>query len=97
MQVEEKSIPVREDVRAACEMLGLDPLQVACEGRFAVFLAGGRSRAGAGDSARASGRRRRVPDRRSHRAASARVLLQSAIGAQRILDMPAGEQLPRIC
>ncbi|HQJ49989.1 MAG TPA: hydrogenase expression/formation protein HypE, partial [Verrucomicrobiota bacterium] len=38
LQVEEKLIPVREDVRAACEILGLDPLQVACEGRFAVFV-----------------------------------------------------------
>ena len=35
LHVEEKLIPVREDVRAACEILGLDPLQVACEGRFA--------------------------------------------------------------
>ena len=38
LHVEEKLIPVREDVRAACEILGLDPLQVACEGRFAAFL-----------------------------------------------------------
>src|SRR5208282_5889161 len=37
--VEEKSVPVREDVHAACEMLGLDPLHVACEGRFAAFIA----------------------------------------------------------
>ena len=38
LHVEEKLIPVREDVRAACEILGLDPLQVACEGRFAAFV-----------------------------------------------------------
>src|SRR5664279_1287637 len=38
IHVEEKLIPVREDVRAACEVLGLDPFQVACEGRFAAFL-----------------------------------------------------------
>ena len=36
--IEEKSVPVREDVHAACEMLGLDPLHVACEGRFAAFI-----------------------------------------------------------
>ena len=38
IHIEEKLIPVREDVRAACEILGLDPLQVACEGRFAAFV-----------------------------------------------------------
>ena len=37
--VEEKHIPVREDVNAACEMLGLDPLLVANEGRFVAFVA----------------------------------------------------------
>ena len=38
VRVEEALVPVREDVRAACEILGLDPLQVACEGRFAAFV-----------------------------------------------------------
>ena len=37
--IEEKSVPVREDVHAACEMLGLDPLHVAYEGRFVAFVA----------------------------------------------------------
>src|SRR5579859_8120779 len=38
IQIEEKLVPVREDVHAACEILGLDPFQVACEGRFAAFV-----------------------------------------------------------
>ena len=95
--VEEKSVPVREDVHAACEMLGLDPLHVACEGRFVAFIA-------AKDVERA------LQIMRGHAvgAASAMigqvtesstplVTLKSAIGANRILDMPSGEQLPRIC
>jgi len=95
--VEEKRIPVRGDVRAACEILGLDPYQVACEGRFAAFipardadraLAIMREQAG-GEGACAIGR---VTGERP-----ARVLLQGAIGARRILDMASGEQLPRIC
>jgi hydrogenase expression/formation protein HypE len=93
--VEEKSVPVREDVHAACEMLGLDPLHVACEGRFAAFIA-------ANDVERA------LQILRGHDVGAAvigqvvessapLVTLKSAIGANRILDMPSGEQLPRIC
>lgn len=95
--VEEKLIPVREDVHAACEMLGLDPLHVANEGRFVAFIA-------EKDAGRALDLMRKhevssgssiigkVTDR-----TSPLVVLKSAIGAIRILDMPSGEQLPRIC
>jgi hydrogenase expression/formation protein HypE len=95
--VEEKLIPVREDVRSACEILGLDPFQVACEGRFAIYLP--ESEAGraleilrAHPSGAGACRIGGVTDQRS-----SRVLLKSTIGAQRILDMSSGEQLPRIC
>ncbi len=95
--VDEKLIPVREDVHAACEMLGLDPLHVACEGRFVMFVA-------VKDAERA------LQIMRGHELGVAAALigkvgehssplvtLKSAIGASRILDMPSGEQLPRIC
>jgi hydrogenase expression/formation protein HypE len=97
LYVEEKLIPVREDVRAACEFLGLDPFQVACEGRFAAFipereveraLAIMRSHPDCAGACRIG----RVSEQRA-----AKVLLKSTIGAQRILDMSSGEQLPRIC
>ncbi len=95
--VEEKSIPVREDVHAACEMLGLDPLHVANEGRFVAFVA-------ENDSARAVEilRRHAVSANAAvigkvAEKSTALVTLKSAIGASRILDMPSGEQLPRIC
>jgi hydrogenase expression/formation protein HypE len=95
--VEQKAIPVREDVHAACEMLGLDPLHVANEGRFVAFVA-------AKDAERAKQILRdhevsagsaiigKVVEK-----AAPLVTLRSAIGASRILDMPSGEQLPRIC
>jgi hydrogenase expression/formation protein HypE len=95
--VEQKSIPVREDVHAACEMLGLDPLLVANEGRFVAFVA-------AKDADRA------VQIMRSHEVAAGTtrigsvgeksaplVLVKSELGVSRILDLPSGEQLPRIC
>ena len=95
--VEEKLIPVREEVHAACELLGLDPLHVANEGRFAAFI-------NEKDSARALEILRRhavsanagVIGRVVEKSAPL-VTLKSAIGASRILDMPSGEQLPRIC
>jgi len=95
--VEQQAIPVREDVHAACEMLGLDPLQVANEGRFVAFLA-------AKDATRA------LEILRRHEVTAGAMLvgkvveksaplvtIKSSIGASRILDMPSGEQLPRIC
>ena len=97
MAVEENLIPVREDVHAACEMLGLDPLHVACEGRFAAFIA-------ARDADRALALMRAHPTGTGSAVigkvgspGDPLVTLKSAIGASRILDMPSGEQLPRIC
>jgi len=95
--IEQKAVPVREDVHAACEMLGLDPLHVANEGRFVAFIA-------AQDSERALQILRRSDVSAGAAvigtvaaSASPLVTLRSAIGASRILDMPSGEQLPRIC
>jgi hydrogenase expression/formation protein HypE len=95
--VEEKLIPVREEVHAACEMLGLDPLHVANEGRFAAFVS-------EKNAARALEALRRHPVSanaawvgRVGEKSAPLVTIKSAIGASRILDMPSGEQLPRIC
>jgi hydrogenase expression/formation protein HypE len=97
IMIDEKSVPVREDVHAACELLGLDPLQVACEGRFAAFVP-------ARDADRALGLMRQDECGAGagwigevEEGHPPLVVLKSAIGASRILDMPSGEQLPRIC
>jgi len=95
--IEEKLIPVRDDVHAACEVLGLDPLLVACEGRFVAFV-----------SPKDADRSLAILNRHRAGAAAVRigevrdespslVVLKSVMGASRILDMPSGEQLPRIC
>ena len=97
IEVGEKSIPVREDVHAACEMLGLDPLHVACEGRLVAFVAardGERALKIMRSQAAGSGA---VPIGKVAKGDAPLVTLKSAIGANRILDMPSGEQLPRIC
>jgi len=95
--VEQKLIPVQEQVHAACEMLGLDPLHVANEGRFVAFIpAKDEARAlqilrGVGVSAHAALIGKVVEK------AAPLVTLKSELGVSRILDMPSGEQLPRIC
>ena len=95
--IEEKRVPVREDVHAACELLGLDPLHVASEGRFVAFIAAkDAERALAIMGAHPSGAGAASIGKVGERS-SPLVTLKSVIGASRILDMPSGEQLPRIC
>ncbi len=95
--LDEKAIPVREGVRQACELLGLDPLYLACEGRVLIIVAAEdeakvlrslRSREG-GKGAAAIGR-----VTKEHKG---KVYLNTVAGGKRIVDMLTGEQLPRIC
>ena len=95
--LDEESIPVDEAVRGACELLGLDPLYVANEGRFIAVVP-------AGQADRALAALREVPVSAGARVAgrvddhpAGRVVLDSRLGTQRILDLLSGEQLPRIC
>jgi hydrogenase expression/formation protein HypE len=96
MVIEEKLVPVREDVHAACEILGLDPLHVACEGRFVAFVPA-KDADRALELMRAHGASGAKLMGRVHDEPQGIVILKSALGANRILDMPSGEQLPRIC
>ncbi|MGW7520966.1 hydrogenase expression/formation protein HypE [Streptomyces sp. NPDC054796] len=96
--IEETVLPVPEPVAAACELLGLDPLHVANEGCLVAFVA-----PDAADAALAALRARpegagavRIGDVVAPSPAGA-VTLRTAVGASRVLDMPLGEQLPRIC
>jgi hydrogenase expression/formation protein HypE len=97
IEIDEQAVPVRPVVAAACEILGLDPLQVANEGKLlaivpadaaAGVLAAMRSHE-QGRDAVAIGR---VVDRHPRL-----VAMRTAIGGTRVIPMPLGEQLPRIC
>jgi hydrogenase expression/formation protein HypE len=95
--INETLIPVREDVQGACEILGLDPLYVANEGRFVAFVApGDAERAVQIMQAHPLGQDARIIGQVSDQPQSI-VTMQSRIGVMRILDMLSGEQLPRIC
>lgn len=97
VELEETRIPFRPEVRALAEILGLDPLYIACEGRAAIIV----------DGALAEGALRLL---RSHPlgrdaaivgrivpAPPGRVVMKSAIGGTRMIEVPTGEHLPRIC
>jgi hydrogenase expression/formation protein HypE len=95
--IDEPAIPVRDEVRAVCELLGLDPAYVANEGRFVAFVA-------PGDAERALALLRGHEASRAAcvigtvtAAGAGQVVVKSAIGGRRALDMLSGEQLPRIC
>lgn len=97
IDIDETAVPVQEEVQGACEMLGLDPLYVANEGRFVAFVdphdSGVALRAlrahplGAGA----------VVIGRVDAGTPGLVTIKSRIGARRVLDLLSGEQLPRIC
>jgi hydrogenase expression/formation protein HypE len=97
MELEETSIPVQEQVRGACEMLGLDPLYVANEGKLVAIVA-----ASAAEDAlqalqsHALGRNARIIGRVTAQH-SRMVVMRTPLGTTRIVDMLAGDQLPRIC
>ena len=97
IEVEEERVPLCQQVRAACEVLGLDPLYVANEGKVVVALDPS-ARDGALNALHAHplGRDAAVIGRVAS-AHPARVVLHTPFGAQRVLDMLVGGQLPRIC
>jgi hydrogenase expression/formation protein HypE len=97
IELEESNLPVRPEVNAACEMLGLDPLYVANEGKVLVLVA-------PEDADQVLDKMRQHPLGKDSciigRVVSehpGRVVLHTGIGGRRIVDMLSGEQLPRIC
>jgi len=97
-EIRESDIPVREDVRGACEILGFDPLYVANEGRFAAFVPGREAEKALEIMRRhPSGEGAQIIGIVNKDAGSGLVVMRSRIGASRIVDMISGEQLPRIC
>jgi len=97
MELDEIAVPVREEVRGACEMLGLDPMYVANEGKLVAIV----EPSAAQDALRAL----QCHPLGKHAAIIGRVIedhprmvvMRTPFGTTRIVDMLAGDQLPRIC
>jgi hydrogenase expression/formation protein HypE len=97
VEIEEASVPVRRAVAAACEMLGFDPLTVANEGKLVAIVSPEEAEAAlealqvhplGQEAARIGVVTEEHPGM---------VLTRTSIGGRRIVDMPLGELLPRIC
>ena len=97
IDITESSIPVQENVRGVCEILGLDPLFLANEGKMILFCP-------------AAAAQRVLATMKSHKfgqnaaiigivgdVGKGRVVLKTSIGGERIVDLPTGELVPRIC
>ncbi len=97
IMIEEVHVPVKEAVKGACEMLGLDIFSVANEGKVIVFVPKTRAKKVlAVMKKNPLGREASIIGEvigKTHK----RVVLKTHIGGERILDMPSGELLPRIC
>lgn len=95
--LEESAIPIREEVRGACEMLGLDPMYVANEGKLIAIVAS------EGAEAVLEAMRRHPLGKNAAmigtvvESPSPIVTMRTAFGTSRMVDMLAGDQLPRIC
>ncbi|MGB9861805.1 MAG: HypE family hydrogenase expression/formation protein, partial [Candidatus Bipolaricaulaceae bacterium] len=97
IELEEEAIPVRPEVRGLCELLGISPYELACEGRAVLGVAPEKLEevlvalrkhpltAGAKVIGRAT---TEYPGK---------VILRTAVGGRRFLEMPLGDPLPRIC
>jgi hydrogenase expression/formation protein HypE len=97
VELNEAAIPLRPEVRGACEMLGLDPLYVANEGKLIAVVP-------PDDAERALQAMRTHPLGRNAALIGTvvaehpgMVLLRSLVGGERVVTMLTGEQLPRIC
>lgn len=97
LYIDEQSLPVREEVRGVCEILGLDPLYLANEGKLVAVVPPDSAESAlqamrqhpAGEQAAVIGGVRDSPP--------GTVLLTTVLGGERIVDMLVGDQLPRIC
>jgi len=97
VELDEDALPLRDEVKGMCEILGLDPLYLANEGTLVLFVPENQAQAAleamqaTPDGAQACIIGRAVADH------PATVTMRTRFGGQRIVDMLIGEQLPRIC
>jgi hydrogenase expression/formation protein HypE len=95
--IDEMALPLRAEVRGVCEILGLDPLYLANEGRLVAFAPPDQAEAALAAMRETPEGRGACVIGRAVEGPPGRVTMETAFGGARIVDMLAGEQLPRIC
>jgi hydrogenase expression/formation protein HypE len=97
IRIEEEKLPIREEVQAACEMLGFDPLYVANEGKLvAVVSAGDVDKVLQAMKGNRYGKNATIIGEVAAEHPG-RVAMKTSLGSSRIVDMLVGDLLPRIC
>ncbi len=92
--VDEASVPMSDGVRSACDMLGLDPFEIANEGKVIAAVPEGQAEAALAIMKRRGSRAARIG---SVEKGEGRVILETLIGSRRLLRMPLGDPIPRVC
>ena len=93
----EEQIPIRDDVRGACELLGLDPLHIANEGQFLAVVAAEQAKTALDVLRGATGGSQAAIIGEIGDQPAGSVLVTTLYGGSRIVDMLVGDPLPRIC
>ncbi|MCX5725881.1 MAG: hydrogenase expression/formation protein HypE [Candidatus Saganbacteria bacterium] len=94
--INEENIPIKEEVRGACELLGLDPLYLANEGKLVAFV-DGKTAEGILSIMKKDPRGADASIIGEAKEGKGAVIMKTKIGGERIVDTFSGEQLPRIC
>jgi hydrogenase expression/formation protein HypE len=94
--LKESSLPIQPEVNGICEMLGLDPMYVACEGQF-IAIVDGKSCDGLLKTLHENGCPEAVKIGEVTDSHAGKVILTNTMGGRRVVNMLPGEQLPRIC
>jgi hydrogenase expression/formation protein HypE len=95
--LDEEAVPVRPPVRGACEILGIDPMYVANEGKLIAFVAGERAEESLAAIKEVPGGQDAALVGRVEEQPAGMVLVRTGFGGTRIMDMLIGDPLPRIC
>lgn len=97
IEVEEERIPVRPEVRGLCELLGISPYELACEGRAVLAVDPEKLEAVLGALRRHPLTQAAQVIGRATATYPGKVVLRTAVGGKRFLEMPLGDPVPRIC
>ncbi|MDD2498189.1 MAG: AIR synthase-related protein [Desulfitobacteriaceae bacterium] len=97
IRINEEAVPVRETVRSACEIFGLDPLYVANEGKIAVIVPKNQVEAGLHALKKHTYGREAAIIGKVQGGYPGKVYLETAIGGSQVIGVMVGGQLPRIC